>query len=191
MPFPTRCFRAIASLGGDNRDLLHSLGGPLTTPTTKCALDPDPRRGRPAAIHPSLRAALSPGTPYFSALLEGPHVVAAAPCERHLMVKVVSPPRRMDRTACGIAPVNHGLRVNRMIDTPGSRTPSARWRWALTQLRPGHSVAGPAAGHLVAHRVDLDRTALETMAADECRFADVTNLGVDKNIWHHVSGRPI
>lgn len=31
---------------------------------------------------------------------------------------------------------------------------------------------------------------LESMAADEDRFADVTSLGVDEHIWHHVSTKP-
>lgn len=32
---------------------------------------------------------------------------------------------------------------------------------------------------------------LEAMAADETRFADVTTLGVDEHVWHHVSTKPI
>ena len=32
---------------------------------------------------------------------------------------------------------------------------------------------------------------LEAMAADPARFEDVSSLGVDEHIWHHVSTRPI
>ena len=31
---------------------------------------------------------------------------------------------------------------------------------------------------------------LEPPAADESRFADVTTLGVDEHVWHHVSTKP-
>ena len=77
----------------------------------------------------------------------------------------------------------------------GSRallTVRACW-WVVGQLRREHaSVAG------LARMLDTTwrtvwrsiRPLLAAMAADESRFDDVTALGVDEHVWHHVSTKP-
>lgn len=62
--------------------------------------------------------------------------------------------------------------------------------WAINQVRREHaSVAG------LAHQLGTTwrtvwrsmKPLLEAMAADPDRFENVTSLGVDEHIWHHVS----
>jgi transposase len=72
-------------------------------------------------------------------------------------------------------------------------TVRACW-WAIGQLRREHaSVAGLARQLGTTWRTVWRsiQPLLEAMAADPARFADVTNLGVDEHIWHHVSTKPI
>ena len=71
-------------------------------------------------------------------------------------------------------------------------TTRAAW-WAIGQLRREHaSVAGIARQLGTTWRTvwRAVKPLLETMAADESHFADVTSLGVDEHIWHHVSTKP-
>lgn len=71
-------------------------------------------------------------------------------------------------------------------------TTRACW-WAIGQLRREHaSVAGIARQLGTTWRTvwRAIKPLLEGMAADEARFADVTALGVDEHIWHHVSTKP-
>ena len=66
--------------------------------------------------------------------------------------------------------------------------------WAINQLRrEGASVAGLARQLGTTWRTVWSsiKPLLEAMAADPTRFADVTSLGVDEHIWHHVSTKPI
>lgn len=72
-------------------------------------------------------------------------------------------------------------------------TTRAAW-WAVGLLRREHaSVAGIARQLGTTWRTvwRAVRPLLEAMAADEARFAEVTALGVDEHIWHHVSTKPI
>jgi transposase len=72
-------------------------------------------------------------------------------------------------------------------------TTRACW-WAIGQLRREHaSIAGIARQLGTTWRTVWRsiRPLLEAMAADETRFADVTALGVDEHIWHHVSTKPV
>jgi transposase len=72
-------------------------------------------------------------------------------------------------------------------------TRRACW-WAINQLRREHaSVAGLARQLGTTWRTVWRsiQPLLEQMAADPHRFADVTTLGVDEHIWHHVSTKPI
>jgi transposase len=72
-------------------------------------------------------------------------------------------------------------------------TTRACW-WAIGQLRREHaSVAGIARQLGTTWRTVWRsiQPLLEAMAADETRFADVTSLGVDEHIWHHVSTKPV
>ncbi len=72
-------------------------------------------------------------------------------------------------------------------------TTRAGW-WALGQLRREHaSVAGIARQLGTTWRTvwRAIKPLLEEMAADEARFSDVTALGVDEHIWHHVSTKPV
>lgn len=72
-------------------------------------------------------------------------------------------------------------------------TTRACW-WAIGQLRREHaSIAGLARQLGTTWRTVWRsiKPLLEEMAADETRFADVTALGVDEHIWHHVSTKPI
>jgi transposase len=72
-------------------------------------------------------------------------------------------------------------------------TTRACW-WAIGQLRREHaSVAGIARQLGTTWRTVWRsiQPLLEAMAADETRFADVTSLGVDEHIWHHVFAKPV
>jgi transposase len=72
-------------------------------------------------------------------------------------------------------------------------TTRACW-WAVGQLRREHaSVAGIARQLGTSWRTVWRAVAplLAEMAADEARFADVTSLGVDEHVWHHVSTTPV
>ncbi len=66
--------------------------------------------------------------------------------------------------------------------------------WAINQLRREHaSVAGPARQLGTTWRTvwrSIDPF-VEAMAEDETRFGNVSALGVDEHIWHHVSTKPI
>ena len=71
-------------------------------------------------------------------------------------------------------------------------TTRAAW-WAVGQLRREHaSIAGIARQLGTTWRTVWRsiKPLLEAMAADEARFADITSLGVDEHIWHHVSTKP-
>jgi len=71
-------------------------------------------------------------------------------------------------------------------------TRRACW-WAVNQLRREHaSVAGLARQLGTTWRTvwRAVKPLLEAMAADETRFENVTTLGVDEHVWHHVSTRP-
>lgn len=72
-------------------------------------------------------------------------------------------------------------------------TTRACW-WAIGQLRREHaSVAGIARQLGTTWRTvwRAVRPLLEAMAADESRFENVTSLGVDEHVGHHVSTKPI
>ncbi|MBC9955552.1 ISL3 family transposase [Yimella sp. cx-51] len=72
-------------------------------------------------------------------------------------------------------------------------TARACW-WAITQLRREHaSIAGLARQLGTTWRTvwRAVKPLLAAMAADEDRFAGVSDLGVDEHIWHHVSTRPV
>jgi transposase len=72
-------------------------------------------------------------------------------------------------------------------------TTRARW-WAVGQLRGGHASASGLARQLGTTWNTAWRSIkplLEAMAADEARFENVTTLGVDEHVWHHVSTKPI
>ncbi len=72
-------------------------------------------------------------------------------------------------------------------------TVRACW-WAINQLRREHaSVAGLARQLGTTWRTVWRsiKPLLEQMAADPARFENVSSLGVDEHIWHHVSTRPI
>ena len=72
-------------------------------------------------------------------------------------------------------------------------TVRACW-WAINQLRREHaSVAGLARQLGTTWRTVWRsiKPLLEAMAADPERFENVSSLGVDEHIWHHVSTKPI
>jgi transposase len=72
-------------------------------------------------------------------------------------------------------------------------TVRACW-WAVNQLRREHaSVAGLARQLGTTWRTVWRsvKPLLEQMDADPDRFENVTSLGVDEHIWHHVSTKPI
>jgi len=67
-------------------------------------------------------------------------------------------------------------------------------RWAIEQLRREHaSVAGLARqlGTTWNTLWTSIRPLLQAADADESRFANVTILGVDEHVWHHVSTKPV
>jgi transposase len=75
---------------------------------------------------------------------------------------------------------------------PALLTVRACW-WVVGQLRREHaSVAGLARMLGTTWRTVWRsiRPLLAAMAADESRFDDVTALGVDEHVWHHVSTKP-
>jgi transposase len=72
-------------------------------------------------------------------------------------------------------------------------TTRACW-WTIGQLRREHaSVAGLARQLGTTWRTVWRsiQPLLEALAEDETRFADVTALGVDEHVWHHVSTKPV
>lgn len=72
-------------------------------------------------------------------------------------------------------------------------TTRACW-WAIGQLRREHaSVAGLARQLGTTWRTVWRsiQPLREALAEDETRFADVTALGVDEHVWHHVSTKPV
>ncbi|WP_218851431.1 ISL3 family transposase [Nocardioides panaciterrulae] len=72
-------------------------------------------------------------------------------------------------------------------------TVRACW-WAINQLRREHASVAGLARQLGTTWRTLWRSIeplLEAMAVDPARFENVTSLGVDEHIWHHVSTRPI
>ncbi len=72
-------------------------------------------------------------------------------------------------------------------------TVRACW-WAIGQLRREHASVQGLARQLGTTWRTVWRSVeplLAAMAADDDRFADVSTLGVDEHIWHHVSTKPI
>jgi transposase len=72
-------------------------------------------------------------------------------------------------------------------------TTRACW-WAIGQLRREHaSVQGLARQLGTSWRTVWSsvQPLLDALAADESRFEDVTTLGVDEHVWHHVSTKPV
>lgn len=69
----------------------------------------------------------------------------------------------------------------------------ARW-WAINQLRREHASVSGLARQLGTTWRTVWRSIkplLDAMAADPARFENVTSLGVDEHIVHHVSTKPI
>ena len=98
---------------------------------------------------------------------------------------------RCPEPAC---PVGSFTEVKESIARPRALlTTRAAW-WALGQMRrETASVAGLARQLGTTWRTvwRAIKPLLEAMAADPARFDDVTALGVDEHIWHHVSTKPI
>jgi transposase len=72
-------------------------------------------------------------------------------------------------------------------------TTRACW-WAINQLRREHAAVAGLARQLGTTWRTVWRSIeplLEAMAADPDRFENVSSLGVDEHIWHHVSTKPI
>jgi transposase len=72
-------------------------------------------------------------------------------------------------------------------------TTRACW-WAIGQIRREHaSVAGVARQLGTTWRTVWRSITplLEAMAADPSRFENVSSLGVDEHVWHHVSTKPV
>ena len=72
-------------------------------------------------------------------------------------------------------------------------TTRARW-WAVGQLRREHASVRGLTRQLGTTWNTVwgsIKPLLEAMAADETRFENVTTLGVDEHVWHHVSTRPV
>ena len=66
--------------------------------------------------------------------------------------------------------------------------------WAIAQIRREHASVSGVARQLGTSWRTVWRSIkplLEAMAADPARFENVTALGVDEHIWHHVSTKPI
>jgi len=72
-------------------------------------------------------------------------------------------------------------------------TTRASW-WAIRQLRREHASVSGLARQLGTTWRTVWRAILPLlagMADDESRFDDVTALGVDEHVWHHVSTKPV
>ena len=66
--------------------------------------------------------------------------------------------------------------------------------WAIGQLRREHASIQGLARQLGTTWKTVWRSVeplLVAMAADPSRFDDVTALGVDEHVWHHVSTKPV
>ncbi len=91
-------------------------------------------------------------------------------------------------------PIRSFVEEDERIATARALLSTRACRWAIQQLRrEGASVAG------LARQLETTwntvwtsiRPLLEAADADQSRFADVTILGVDEHVWHHVSTKPI
>ncbi|WP_248580408.1 helix-turn-helix domain-containing protein [Nocardioides sp. InS609-2] len=97
---------------------------------------------------------------------------------------------------CGEEKCPAGSFIEQNNDLAGPRSwlsVRACW-WAINQLRrEGASVQGLARQIGTTWRTVWRsiKPLLEVMAADPARFENVTSLGVDEHIWHHVSTKPI
>ena len=70
----------------------------------------------------------------------------------------------------------------------------AAWCRAIGQLRREHASIQGLARQLSTTWKTVQRSVeppLVAMAADPSRFDDVTALGVDEHVWHHVSTKPV
>ena len=98
---------------------------------------------------------------------------------------------RCPELSCGVSGFteqDHDLAAPRSL-----LTTRARW-WAIAQLRREHASVRGLTRQLGTTWNTVwgsIKPLLEAMAADETRFENVTTLGVDEHVWHHVSTRPI
>ena len=80
------------------------------------------------------------------------------------------------------------------VARPRARLTRRATSWAIGQMRRENASVQGLARQLGCTWKTLWRAVkpvLETAADDETRFADVTSLGVDEHIWHHVSTKPV
>ena len=91
-------------------------------------------------------------------------------------------------------PVRSFIEQNEDIAVPRGKLTVRASRWAIGQLRFHHaSVNGIRRQLGCGWRTvwDAIRPLLEAADADPSRFKNVTILGVDEHVWHHVSTKPI
>ena len=91
-------------------------------------------------------------------------------------------------------PVGTFVEQDERIAAPRSSLTTRACRWAIQQIRREHgSVNGVRRQLGTGWRTVWDsiKPILAEAAADESRFENVTILGVDEHVWHHVSTKPI
>jgi len=91
-------------------------------------------------------------------------------------------------------PVGTFVEQDERVAAPRSSLTTRACRWAIEQIRREHgSVNGVRRQLGTGWRTVWDsiKPILAEAAADESRFENVTILGVDEHVWHHVSTRAI
>ena len=91
-------------------------------------------------------------------------------------------------------PVRSFTEQNLAVAAPNRTLTARAVSWAVGQMRRENaSVRGVARQLGVSWRTVWShvKPVLERLAADEGRFEQVTTLGVDEHIWHHVSTKPV
>jgi transposase len=91
-------------------------------------------------------------------------------------------------------PVGTFVEQDERVAAPRSSLTTRACRWAIEQLRREHaSVNGVRRQLGTGWRTVWDsiRPLLQAADADPSRFENVTILGVDEHVWHHVSTKPI
>jgi transposase len=91
-------------------------------------------------------------------------------------------------------PVGSFVEQDERVAAPRALLTARACRWAIEQIRREHaSINGVRRQLGTGWRTVWNsiRPLLEKADADPTRFGDVTVLGVDEHVWHHVSTKPI
>lgn len=93
-----------------------------------------------------------------------------------------------------VCPVGSFVEQDERVAAPRAKLTARACRWAIGQIRREHaSVNGIRRQLCTSWGAVWDSIApiLKAAAEDESRFENVTILGVDEHVWHHVSTKPV